>query len=995
MSSPSEPGPPEAPPPARKSRDESVLEVIGRRIGPAPKILLRDSPSEHGGTPLLDAGSPEARQVPAGRGNYEVHGEIARGGMGVVLKGHDRDLGRDVALKVLKRELAERPEIVSRFVEEAQIGGQLQHPGIVPVYELGLLADERPYFTMKLVKGRTFAALLAERASPAADRARCLSILEQVCQTMAYAHSKGVIHRDLKPANVMVGAFGEVQVLDWGLAKVLAQGGVADEKRERENATIIATLRQKPGSKGSDSLAGSVMGTPSYMPPEQARGEIGRLDERSDVFALGAMLCEVLTGAPPYHGDPESVLSHAANGEIDDATRRLDGCAADSELVALAMRCLAPAPSARPRHAGVVATDLAAWRNATEERARTAQIAVAEARVKAEDERRARRLTLALSAALVAIVVLGGGGFALWSVKQRDWTAQTEASVHAALGDATLHRGQKRWPEAKADVQHARALLDAGHPTPQLREKVQEQAALVARETDEASRRADVEKQNRELLAALRALRSPEVAGGNWEEVETSFLDTFTAYGLDLDRLPVADAAKELQERGIAEPVAAALDEWSFARKQLGRAEDAEHLSDVACAADPDPTRTRLRKAMLIGDRKLLREFANDRDLRQLPASSLNLLAGGFRRIDLAKEAIDILKLARLVHPDDLVVNVNLGWMLYSDVDPPQLDEAMQCLSAALALEPGSTPLLGMMGRLLVVNLGDAPRGLALLDQAVHAAPQSEEVLWHHMRAMRELFRLEPLLADARALVQLLPNDIDAHDELGHALQMIGDYDGALATYREAVRLVSADGWAHVGVARTLLFWGELDAAAESIDSSLRQRVAAYALWLDLAVVRAARGDRDGAKEAFAAGVERCGRNAGFQADAAWSIATCADHGLRDPALALTLARDAADREPRRAAFQRSLAAALAANGDWKESAAAFELAMKLSDGGIPIDWILLAMAHQKLGAHSEALRWYQKTDMWIEQHACRNAELLRFRGEARALLGVGGTDGR
>jgi predicted Zn-dependent protease len=260
---------------------------------------------------------------------------------------------------------------------------------------------------------------------------------------------------------------------------------------------------------------------------------------------------------------------------------------------------------------------------------------------------------------------------------------------------------------------------------------------------------------------------------------------------------------------------------------------------------------------------------------------------------------------------------------------------------------------------------------------------------------MRELFRLEPLLADARALVRLLPNDIDAHDELGHALQMTGDYDGALATYREAVRLDPADGWAHVGVARTLLLRGDLDAAAESIDSSLRQRVAAYALWLDLAVVRAARGDRDGAKEAFAAGVERCGRNAGFQADAAWSIATCADHGLRDPALALTLARDAADREPRRAAFQRSLAAALAANGDWKESAAAFERAVKLSDGGIPIDWILLAMAHQKLGTHSEALRGYQKTDEWIEQHTCRNAELLRFRAEAKALLGVGATDGR
>src|SRR5262249_61748115 len=206
MPSPSEPGPPNAPPPAVRARDASVLDVIGRRHGPAPKVLLRDSPSEDVGTPMLDAASVEARQVPAGRGNYELHGEIARGGMGVILKGHDRDLGRDVAVKVLKRELAQREEIVARFVEEAQIGGQLQHPGIVPVYELGLLADERPYFTMKLVKGRTLAALLAERAAPDSDRARCLAILEQVCQTMAYAHSKGVIHRDLKPANVMVGA---------------------------------------------------------------------------------------------------------------------------------------------------------------------------------------------------------------------------------------------------------------------------------------------------------------------------------------------------------------------------------------------------------------------------------------------------------------------------------------------------------------------------------------------------------------------------------------------------------------------------------------------------------------------------------------------------------------------------------------------------------------------------------------------------------------------
>src|SRR5678815_4516483 len=169
------------------------------------------------------------------------------------LKGHDTDLGRDVALKVLDEELAKRPAVVQRFVEEAQIGGQLQHPGIVPVYELGLMADERPYFTMKLVKGHTLASLLQRRKSPADERGRLLAIFEAVCQTVAYAHSKGVLHRDLKPANVMVGAFGEVQVVDWGLAKVLRRGGVADEKRAQDPMlTVIETVRSGAGSSGSD-----------------------------------------------------------------------------------------------------------------------------------------------------------------------------------------------------------------------------------------------------------------------------------------------------------------------------------------------------------------------------------------------------------------------------------------------------------------------------------------------------------------------------------------------------------------------------------------------------------------------------------------------------------------------------------------------------------------------------------------------------------------------
>ncbi len=184
----------------------SVLSVLSERIGEAPRVSLREEDTGlSGSSPVIDPGSEERRSLPRGRGNHQLMGEIARGGMGVVLKGHDTDLGRDVAMKVLHKNLSNRPDVLQRFIEEAQIGGQLQHPGIVPVYELGLLADERPFFAMKLVKGKTLGSLLSDRSNPTDDRRRFLGIFEQMCQTIAYAHARGVIHRDLKPANVLVG----------------------------------------------------------------------------------------------------------------------------------------------------------------------------------------------------------------------------------------------------------------------------------------------------------------------------------------------------------------------------------------------------------------------------------------------------------------------------------------------------------------------------------------------------------------------------------------------------------------------------------------------------------------------------------------------------------------------------------------------------------------------------------------------------------------------
>src|SRR5437868_8523794 len=184
-----------------------VLESLAQSIGSIPRVLLPDTAPDDQGVAVIKPSSDEM-PPPGERGDrYQLFGEIARGGMGAILKGRDPDLGRDLAVKVLLEGHQAKPELVRRFVEEAQIGGQLQHPGIVPVYELGTFTDRRPYFTMKLVKGKTLSALLDGRRDAADDLPRMLSVFERVCQTVAYAHARGVIQRDLKPSNVMVGSF--------------------------------------------------------------------------------------------------------------------------------------------------------------------------------------------------------------------------------------------------------------------------------------------------------------------------------------------------------------------------------------------------------------------------------------------------------------------------------------------------------------------------------------------------------------------------------------------------------------------------------------------------------------------------------------------------------------------------------------------------------------------------------------------------------------------
>jgi serine/threonine protein kinase len=317
------------------------------------------------GSPIKDVDTIPAVQESPGR--YSQISEYGRGGMGKVLLVHDQYLGRDVALKELllpvsmakikdkATPVSMSMQIMARFLQESRITGQLEHPAIVPVYELGHRKDGTLYYTMKLVRGRTLTKAIKEAGS-LQGRLALLPHFVDLCQAIAYAHSRGVIHRDIKPDNVMVGEFGETVVLDWGLAKAHNQTDVHSDG-------LAETLRMMNlGEMGEVAMTayGHAIGTPSYMPPEQATGQLEQVNERSDIYSLGAILYEILTGHPPFTGQSvQDILNkvlHQEPASIRSFERR-----APKELIAMCSKAMSKVPEKRYKTAKEFANAVQGW----------------------------------------------------------------------------------------------------------------------------------------------------------------------------------------------------------------------------------------------------------------------------------------------------------------------------------------------------------------------------------------------------------------------------------------------------------------------------------------------------------------------------------------------------------------------------------------------------------------------------------------------------------
>jgi serine/threonine-protein kinase len=740
----------------------------------------------------------------------------------------------------------------------------------VPVHDCGELADGRPFFVMKLIEGQTLAELLRQSPATPERLPHYLQLFGQVCQAVAFAHAHTppVLHRDLKPSNVMVGSFGEVQVMDWGIAKLLA-GPPADRPRVSAAAAVQSPGESEPGvsqetgpysDRGPETQTGVAKGTPQFMAPERARGERAAVGPAADVFGLGGILCVLLTGQPPH---PDGDRARIEAGDLGEVFARLEGCGADAELVALAKRCLAADPARRLPDAAAVAREVAAHQPRVQERLRQAELQRAAAAVEARAERRRRRLQLGLVGA-VLVLILGAVGVLWWDQEQRAAARQKVRDADQAAR-AAMTRTQKALQALRQDndnpLQHIgkyrealalarEAVVVAGNGS----EEVRREAADVLQF---AQGEADLAVKTRELLTAWLDVRQPrelekykpDDSGQPVAQVlpspDRQFASALQAWGLDIDRVSAAEAVARFRGLpvGALQEVVAGLDEWAEERRKARGGW--RKLADIADRLDPNELRRELRRLRLGGDRRQqppgqgagrawLPGLPFGRDTPGEPRGRLQVRA---ERIDVRREApLTVLALARALmaagnspaaeallgealaaRPNEVVLLDALGTLLTLQ-RPPRYREAATYYQAVRAVRPE----LGLRLSAVLAEAGRHREAEAVARDLTKRNPDSPLPQFLLALTLGPQQKFKEATAAYREVLRLRPDFPGAHFNLGIALYQQGKPAEAGAAWEAALRLKPLDPEVHYSLGLALSRQGKPAAAGAAYREAVR-----------------------------------------------------------------------------------------------------------------------------------------------------------------------------
>jgi eukaryotic-like serine/threonine-protein kinase len=879
-------------------------------------------------------------EIPGTRiGPYKLLQQIGEGGMGVVWMAEQTEpVQRKVALKVIRPGMDSR-QVIARFEAERQALALMDHPNIARVLDGGEVGQAGglphsgwPYFVMELVHGVPITRYCDHNHLTLRQR---LELFVPVCQAIQHAHQKGILHRDIKPSNILVALYDGVpvpKVIDFGVAK--ATGPKLTEK------TMFTGF-------------GQLIGTLEYMSPEQAQFNQLDIDTRSDIYSLGVLLYELLTGTTPIE---QSRLRTVAFDETLRIIREEEPQKPSARLSTMRSAGkgpeLKPSPHTALRIPHLQELDWIVMKALEKDRNRryeTASGLALDIQRYLHDEPvqacppsalyrfrkfAGRNLRVLVTSAVVALALLLAVGSLGWMLRdQAARRVEADLRVQSVLDEATRLRDQKRWADARAAARRVELLLVPGEGPAHLRKQLR---GILT----------DLEMVDR--LEAVR-LGQTEVKGGWWDlaGADPAYAAAFREYGIDAALLDAADAARRVRASAIREQLVAALDDWSFVIPS-GDAVWRGRVRSIAALADPDDWRNRFRDEKSQRDRSALESLAARPEVADWPPSTVVLLGRSLQVAGAGGKSIEVLAAAQRRCPADFWLNIELSRMLRWHCTPPRYDEAAGYCRAALAIRPDSAGAW--------VGLGTDLRLPDHLDESMAAFRQA---------------------------IALAPEYAEPHHHLGRALLMKEEWAEAANSFREAIRLKPEVAVVYHDLGRALRRTGDLPAAVEAFRKAVELRPGDVDRWGYLCAAYLTLGDRSAHRQTCNDMVSRFAQTKDPQvaSSVVMSCVATAD-AIDDPQQLVRLGHLAATKEN----GPLVLGAALFRAGDYDAAL------VRLEEGNSPGTWNLLfrAMAHHHLGHNDQArdcLEQAQKQikstktqwplDLRTEQLRCEAEELI------------------